>query len=70
MKRDISIVKYTKLDNNRDLLTHCLKIFISLDERCNKRTWEHGKPLLPAETCRNGTQDVFQQILPCVYGSS
>jgi hypothetical protein len=64
MKRVIiSVIKYAKL-------THCLEIFIGLDERCNKRPWEHGKPLLSAETCRNGTQDVVQQILPCVYGSS
>jgi hypothetical protein len=56
----------SKLSN---ILTHSLEIFIGLDERCNKRTWEHDKPLHPAETCRNDTQDIVQQILPCVYGS-
>ena len=56
----------SKLSN---ILTHSLEIFIGLDERCNKRTWEHDKPLLPTETYRNGTQDIVQQILPCVYGS-
>jgi len=51
-------------------VSHSLEIFIGLDERYNKRMWEHGRTLLLAETCRNGTQDIDQHILPCIYGSS
>jgi hypothetical protein len=50
-----------------NILTHSLEIFIGLDERYNKRMWEHGRTLL-TETCRNGTQDIDQHILPCIYG--
>jgi hypothetical protein len=50
--------------------TYGLEIFICLHKRGNKRTWEDRKPLISAQACRNGSQDIVQQILLCVFGSA